>query len=123
MAQLILLLDGEATTFELTQPETVIGRHPECAVQIQSNMVSRKHARVLKRADEFVVEDMGSGNGTFVNGKKIEEPTTLNHEDRIKLGPILLRFESALAAGQRDPSARPTRDRWVVTVRPCSTCN
>lgn len=93
MAQLIVLLDGEASTFELTQPETVIGRHPECTVQIQSNMVSRKHARVLKRDNEFLVEDMGSGNGTFVNGKKIDGITVLNHDDRIKLGPILLRFE------------------------------
>ena len=70
MAQLILLLDGEATTYELSQDETVIGRHPECTIQIQSNMVSRKHARVLKKADDFLVEDMGSGNGTFVNGKE-----------------------------------------------------
>jgi len=111
MAQLILLLEGEATTFELTQDETVIGRHPECTLQIQSNMVSRKHARVVKKADEYLVEDMGSGNGTFVNGKKIEEPTSLNHEDRIKLGPILLRFESALAAGKRVVPLRPGASR------------
>lgn len=107
MAHLVLLQEGEATTFELTGDETVIGRHPECTMQINSNMVSRKHARVLKEGSDFFVEDMGSGNGTYVNGKKIEGKTSLNHEDRIKLGPILLRFESS-NIGQRTVPLRPT---------------
>jgi serine phosphatase RsbU (regulator of sigma subunit) len=114
MAQLILLLDGEATAFDLNQDETIIGRHPECTVQIQSNMVSRKHARVMKRANEFLVEDMGSGNGTFVNGKKIEGATPLNHDDRIKLGPVLLRFESPIDAAVPQPK-RPLAPRSVST--------
>ena len=108
MAQLILLQEGEATSFDLTMDETVIGRHPECTLQINSNMVSRKHAKVSKNGGRYVVEDMGSGNGTYVNGKKIEIPTALNHEDRIKLGPVLLRFESAENAGQRVVPLRPT---------------
>ena len=113
MARLILLLDGEATTVELTSDETVIGRLPECPVQINSNMVSRKHARVLRRADEFLIEDMGSGNKTFVNGKIAEVATALKHGDRIKLGPILLRFEDPGSAGRnfspapRIPAANP----------------
>jgi phosphoserine phosphatase RsbU/P len=111
MAQLILLQEGEATTYELTADETVIGRHPECSLQINSNMVSRKHARVLKTPDGYVVEDMGSGNGTYVNGKKIEGPTALNHEDRIKLGPVLLRFESEENAGQRVVPLKPAPRR------------
>ncbi len=111
MAQLIILQEGEATTFELTDDETVIGRHPECNLQINSNMVSRKHARVTKDSSGYLVEDMGSGNGTFVNGKKIEGPTTLNHEDRIKLGPVLLRFESSTGLGQRPVPLRPTSTR------------
>lgn len=106
MAFLVLLQEGEASKFELNSDETLIGRHPECHVQINSNMVSRKHARVMKDELGFRVEDMGSGNGTFVNGKKIEGPTLLNHEDRIKLGPVLLRFEST-AAVPRVPSTRP----------------
>ena len=111
MAQLILLQDGEATTFELSDDETVIGRHPECKVQINSNMVSRKHARVTKSGNDFLVEDMGSGNGTFVNGKKIEGPTVLSTEDRIKLGPVLLRFENAATVGQRVVPLRPPAER------------
>lgn len=106
MATLVLLQDGQAVPCPLTVEETVLGRHPECQIQLNSNMVSRKHARVLKDGEQFVIEDMGSGNGTFVNGKKIEGPTALAHDDRIKLGPILLRFESA--AGKAIDASSPT---------------
>lgn len=107
MARLVLLLDGEATPVELTGEETVIGRLPECAVQINSNMVSRKHARVTMRNDEFLIEDMGSGNKTFVNGKMAEVATPLKHGDRIKLGPILLRFENPTGSEQDAPPRVP----------------
>ncbi len=103
MPKLILLQEGQAIPFELTVDETVIGRHPECTFQINSNMVSRKHAKVVKSGDGYVIEDMGSGNGTFVNSKKIEGATTLANDDRIKLGPILLRYEGPVAAASAAP--------------------
>ncbi len=102
MATLVLLQDGQATTHELTGDEAVLGRHPECTIQLNSNMVSRKHARVFRDGESWKVEDLGSGNGTFVNGQKIEAPAVLSHEDRIKLGPLLLRFEAGKTAS---PSA------------------
>jgi serine phosphatase RsbU (regulator of sigma subunit)/pSer/pThr/pTyr-binding forkhead associated (FHA) protein len=110
MAKIVLLQEGQAIPFELQAAETVIGRHPECTFQINSNMVSRKHAKVVKSGDLFSVEDLGSGNGTFVNGKKIEGPTALSHDDRIKLGPILLRFEAPEAAATLKPVSRPVEE-------------
>lgn len=104
MAKIVLLQEGQAIPFDLAVAETVIGRHPECTFQINSNMVSRKHAKVVKSGDQFVVEDLGSGNGTFVNGKKIDGPTVLTHDDRIKLGPILLRFETPEGASKPKPA-------------------
>ncbi|MEX1094463.1 MAG: SpoIIE family protein phosphatase [Planctomycetales bacterium] len=98
MPTLVLLQEGQSLPFDLEDGETVIGRHPECGIQVASNMVSRKHARVFRDGDGFYVEDLGSGNGTFVNGNRISEPTRLDHEDRIKLGPVLLRFEAPAAA-------------------------
>ncbi|REJ89282.1 MAG: FHA domain-containing protein [Planctomycetota bacterium] len=94
MSRLVMLQGGEATPYELDGEEVVLGRLPECDIQLQSNMVSRKHARVVRSANSFVLEDLGSGNGSFVNGKRISEPVTLQHDDRIKLGPVLLRFET-----------------------------
>jgi serine phosphatase RsbU (regulator of sigma subunit) len=94
MATLVLLQEGAAIPHELSGDEATLGRHPDCTIQLNSNMVSRKHARVFRDGDAWLVEDLGSGNGTFVNGKKIDAPTALVHQDRIKLGPLLLRFEA-----------------------------
>ncbi len=116
MAKIVLLQEGQAVPFELEAAETVIGRHPECTFQINSNMVSRKHAKVVKNGDKFVVEDLGSGNGTFVNGKKIDGPTVLSHEDRIKLGPVLLRFETPEGAATPKPAPRPAPAAPVAPV-------
>ncbi|MBC8113098.1 MAG: FHA domain-containing protein, partial [Candidatus Saccharimonas sp.] len=117
MPKLILLQEGQAIPYEITADETVMGRHPECTFQINSNMVSRKHAKVVKKGDEFVIEDMGSGNGTFVNAKKIEGPTPLSHDDRIKLGPILLRFEGAPGAAPK-PESKPVAAASPPASRP-----
>ncbi|SFI19905.1 SpoIIE family protein phosphatase [Planctomicrobium piriforme] len=92
--RLILLQDGQAKTFELKSTDLFIGRLPECEVQLASNMVSRKHARVYLEGGNHYVEDLGSGNGTFVNGQKIVKPHKLKTNDRLKFGPVLLRFES-----------------------------
>lgn len=111
MARLVLLQGGEAKNYELLAAETVMGRHPECTIQLESNMVSRKHARVLRDGSGFFIEDMGSGNGTQVNGAKIEGKSLLRHEDRIKLGPILLRFEDLATVAAKKPIASDDKDK------------
>jgi sigma-B regulation protein RsbU (phosphoserine phosphatase) len=93
MAKLILLQQGQAIPYDLTKPEIVLGRLPECDIQLNSNMVSRKHAHLLLDDDGVKVEDLGSGNGTFLNGQKIEGQVKLKNGDRLKFGPILFRFE------------------------------
>ncbi|WP_437192287.1 SpoIIE family protein phosphatase [Planctomicrobium sp. SH527] len=105
--RLVLLQDGQARTFELGDSEIFIGRLPECEVQLVSNMVSRKHARVFREGAEFFVEDLGSGNGTFVNGQKIAQTHRLRTNDRLKFGPVLVRFESD--AEEVDPSPSVSR--------------
>ncbi|MBS0264609.1 MAG: SpoIIE family protein phosphatase [Planctomycetes bacterium] len=94
MPSIVVLKAGDSSTHELTHDETVIGRLPECQIQIDSNMVSRKHAKIVRDGGGFCVEDMESGNGTTLNGVKVQPRvrTPLKHDDRIKLGPILLRF-------------------------------
>jgi len=94
MSKLVLLQGGQATPYALTEDQTVIGRLPECTIQLDSNMVSRKHAEVAKSDGKYFVKDLGSGNGTFLNGKKVETPTELKHNDRLKLGPMLFRYET-----------------------------
>ncbi|MCH7685418.1 MAG: SpoIIE family protein phosphatase [Planctomycetes bacterium] len=114
MAVLVLLHQGEATPHELLDDETVVGRHPDCGIQLQSNMVSRRHARVLKDGLRYLIEDMGSGNGTLVNGKQIDSRISLKHGDRIKLGPVLLRFELKTPAEMAAAESSSSSDRSTV---------
>lgn len=93
MSQLVLLKGGAAIPYALADGVSVLGRHPDCAIQLQSGLVSRRHAQVSQRGNDFLLEDLGSGNGTFLNGKPITEPVRLKHGDRVKIGPLLLRFE------------------------------
>ncbi len=105
MATLVMLQAGQAVSYSLSSEETVIGRHPDCQVQLDSNMVSRRHAQVVGEGEKYYVEDLGSGNGTFLNGKKIEGRTLLAHEDRLKVGPILFRFDSDQGQPSKSGSA------------------
>ena len=93
MATFVLLQGGEAIPYPLEEPETTLGRHPDCTIQLKSNMVSRRHARVVLQESNYILHDMGSGNGTFLNGNQVKEPTHLKDGDRIKFGPLLFRFE------------------------------
>ncbi len=93
MANLILLVAGQAKTYELKHGDNFLGRLPDCDIQIDSNMVSRKHARVYPKDGRYYIEDLGSGNGSYVNGQRIAGPTLLKTNDRIKFGPILFRYE------------------------------
>lgn len=115
MASIVILKSGESISHELDREETIIGRHPECHVQVDSTMVSRKHARILREGSRYFVEDLGSGNGTVVNAQRISDRTPLNHEDRIKLGPVLMRFLNPTAATQR---ANTNWDRTTAVDAP-----
>ncbi|WP_154223638.1 FHA domain-containing protein [Marinicella rhabdoformis] len=63
---------------------TVLGRHSECHVCINADGISRKHAQITVEADGLSVKDLGSSNGTYVNGEKIDE-AHLNVGDEVKL--------------------------------------
>lgn len=99
MATLVVLQSGEAKPYRLLDGETTLGRLPTCTIQLQSNMVSRLHAKVSLADGKAYIEDNGSGNGTFLNGQRVEARTELKHDDRIKLGPILVRYEAEVSAG------------------------
>lgn len=107
MAKLVLLHEGKAVPFEIKGDETIIGRLPECDVQLNTNTVSRKHAKVTREGGQYFVEDLGSGNGTFVNGQQIKERVAISNQDRVKLGPMLLRFENEAAAVARPATPAP----------------
>ncbi len=62
-----------ASQFHVLQPRTVVGRDPVCDLTIDSNLLSRRHTELIIEDDHLKVIDLGSVNGTFVNGERIEE--------------------------------------------------
>jgi pSer/pThr/pTyr-binding forkhead associated (FHA) protein len=88
--------------YMLSKNEVVVGRDMNADVVINSAEVSRRHARLYLDGGIYVVEDLGSTNGTFINGQRLTAPTPLRTGDNIMLGEAaVLVFEIT----QFDPNA------------------
>jgi hypothetical protein len=79
-------------TIPLLEGPNVIGRTPDCEVQILASSISRHHARITTSGSTATIEDLGSTNGTFVDGKRIESPTRIAAKQKLRLGREALRF-------------------------------
>ncbi|QDT05890.1 Oxoglutarate dehydrogenase inhibitor [Rubripirellula lacrimiformis] len=84
---------GSSERFELVDRETTLGRHPECSIVVDAGAVSRYHAKVFKRDADFLVEDSGSRNGTFLNGQLLTAPEMLKQGDRIRVSDVEFVFQ------------------------------
>jgi DNA-binding winged helix-turn-helix (wHTH) protein len=83
---------------DLAEGESIIGRTPESTVQIACERVSRRHARIVVANGRATIEDLGSKNGTFVDGRRIDVPTELVDGQRISVGPIELEYRGLTTA-------------------------
>jgi class 3 adenylate cyclase len=100
------LVAEDATTFELGV--TLIGRRSSCAIQLADVGVSRDHAAVFRRGDDYLVRDLGSRNGTLLNGERVWQ-SILRPGDIIQVGATKLWCSAA------DEAPAPmTRDVIVV---------
>jgi DNA-binding winged helix-turn-helix (wHTH) protein len=81
----------------LSDVETLIGRDPAAAVRLDDPGVSRRHARIVIRQDEAILEDLGSKNGTRRGEQLLSEPVALQDGDRIQVGPIVLIYRASVA--------------------------
>ena len=70
--------------------ELIIGRGQKCQVVLDDSYVSQMHARVFSRGDSYMVEDLGSTNGTYLNRRKVTSPTELRRGDQVKIGKTVL---------------------------------
>jgi pSer/pThr/pTyr-binding forkhead associated (FHA) protein len=87
----IIGFSEENKVIELGEEEVIIGRTPECGICLSIENVSRRHARVIFRNEEYFVEDLGSTNGTYVNGIKIVK-CVLRNSDQINIGGVKILF-------------------------------
>lgn len=79
--------DGERRSFSLSREMTVVGRRQDCDLMIPLGEISRKHCRFIKEGDTLRLEDLGSSNGTFVNGRRVQE-VILSPGDTVQVGPV-----------------------------------
>lgn len=84
----------------LVAGEATVGRAPGCAIVLSGDYVSAHHARLFERDGRVWVEDLGSTNGTQLNGRRVRRPVAMRAGDRLKIGDVVLglRLEAASEA-------------------------
>jgi pSer/pThr/pTyr-binding forkhead associated (FHA) protein len=108
MPKLTLLIGRKAMqVYDLEQETIFIGREDDVDIVIDNPSVSRKHAQIRKEADGWVIEDLGSSNGTFMHGQRITEPHPLKSGDEIGLGKFSVVFGKAVGDAVDQASAKP----------------
>lgn len=108
MAKLILSIDGEvAGTHFIDASRFTIGSLPDSSLQLARPGVSRIHAAIFTVGNDDILEDLGSTNGTLVNGRKIARHI-LQHDDVIEIAGCQIRYRSQKAA------SGPSLDRTMV---------
>lgn len=76
----------------LSEGSNLVGRDPDCAIRVDSPTVSRHHLRIVVTRERATVEDLGSRNGTRVNGQRLEQRLALREGDEIRIGSVALRY-------------------------------
>ena len=103
---------GRLQRIELSKEVTRFGREPglEGAIDAAAAVVSRRHAEIQRRDGSYILVDLGSFNGTLLNGRRIVTPEVLQNDDRIELGPggPTLRFLNP-AHPERDTANQPAQ--------------
>lgn len=116
----------------LDKPIVLVGRHPDCdAVILNSRKISRKHCAIALVNNKFVVRDLGSMNGIWVNGERVEHQSPVNFGDELVIGDVAFNLQAdkvatngkakpaSANAGQETPLApsKPTRQPAAVAAR------
>ncbi len=91
-AQLVIVYGSDlGRQYRLSQQRMLIGRLDQSDIIVQDSSVSREHATIERKDGRFIVEDLKSTNGTFVNGELVDV-RVLNHGDKIRIGNTVLQF-------------------------------
>ena len=96
--------------YELSMERCILGRHPDCQIQIEVGAVSRHHAQISREGDGFYVEDLKSRNGTFLNDEAVQGRQKLQHGDRVRVCDVSFVFH------ERDVDEQPSDNSSFRTV-------
>lgn len=117
MSAKLIVASGKSAgrAISLKNGQLLIGRAEDCDIRPLGEDVSRKHCSIVLEGEQITVQDLGSRNGTYVNGTKIEAKTKVpvKHGDIVRVGPLEVKVEVASAA----PAAAAAVDdvsRWLM---------
>ena len=106
--EIIVTKDGTELLRKTVRPgDYVIGREPECEVQVDVERVSRRHAQLTVNFDHALIEDLGSDSGTLVNGQPVKEPTRLWPNQKIQVGAATIELHRIKTVPPPDVSLAP----------------
>ncbi len=119
----MVVVDGPriGTRFPLKEGANIMGRAPTNEIRLEDQSVSRQHAEVMRQPKGYVVKDLGSKNGTLVNGKQISEAVKISHKDVVKTGIYQLRLVTQKMALDEELTLPPElamSDRTVFVAIP-----
>ena len=107
MAKLILSVDGQVLKeYTLSKERTLIGRKPHNDIQIDNLAVSGEHAAIITILNDSFIEDLGSTNGTMVNGKPDQEALPAGERRRRDRQAQAQVLQRRALAGRRPPTSR-----------------
>ena len=87
MAKLLIQMpDGQEITHDIPEDITTIGRRPDNSLQIEDASISSSHAEIFFENNAFFVKDLGSTNGTYLNGARITNAVPISKGDRLQVG-------------------------------------
>ncbi len=90
---------NDGAIIAINKPSFVIGRAPECNLRMESKALSRTHAQIKISSDGVTIKDLGSTNGTCVDGVKITEETPLKNGQVLRIGPLNVAIQIAAEMG------------------------
>lgn len=115
----LLVIRGRSASeaLKLMDGVTTVGRHDDCQIRIKSSQVSRRHCEFFEKKGLLLVKDLGSANGTIVNGKKIQGQQVLEPGDELTIGQVKLvvaRIGETPAPRTPAPAAAPAAGDTAV---------
>ncbi len=107
---------GDPFDQSLEGESIIIGRSSGAELVLADRFLSRKHAKLHREGESWFVQDLGSRNGTLLNGTKVEEPTAVKAGDEIRLSGSVIMFHSPDQGGKRDLATTSSSDSAQHTV-------
>ena len=113
-----LILEDSASVWRLAAGDSIVGRKPHCTVCLGVPSVSREHARIERKPNGWYLQDLGSANGTLLNGVPIATNVRVRHGDRLQFGQMVMRFEAEDGEEGRDASNHGETSGITILSRP-----